>query len=60
LSSQHVVVDVLVVHDPLPGLAPLDHQLDQVLALKKAKGNGKKQNKKIRHRRTDRENMMRE
>jgi hypothetical protein len=45
------------VHDPLPGLAPLDHQLDQVLALKKAKGNGKKQNKKIRHRRTDTENM---
>jgi hypothetical protein len=45
------------VHEPLPGLAPLDHQFDQVLALKKAKGNGKKQNKKIRHRRTDRENM---
>jgi hypothetical protein len=57
LSSQHVVVDVLVVHEPLPGLAPLDHQFDQVLALKKAKGNGKKQNKKIRHRRTDTENM---
>jgi hypothetical protein len=31
-EGQHVVAGVLVVDDPLPGLAPLDHQLDQVLA----------------------------